>query len=97
MNRSTCSFDPGACESQERDAKNPVTSAAESTQYLRKVAGAHPTNKTLCHCTTKSVRASRHTSHFTLRSGSFPGRRGECTCCVFVNGFAVHHIEQNFF
>jgi len=38
----------------------------------------------VCVCVRRvmSVRASRHASHFTLRSGSFFGRRGECTFFV---------------
>jgi hypothetical protein len=39
MNRLTCSFDPGVCESQERDAKNPVTSAVEARNIYGKWLG----------------------------------------------------------
>jgi len=39
MNRVTCSFDPGACESQVRDAKNPVTSAVEAGYIYGKWLG----------------------------------------------------------
>jgi len=39
MNSLPCSFDPGACESQERDAKNPFTSAVEARSTYRKWLG----------------------------------------------------------
>jgi hypothetical protein len=50
MNPLLCCFDPGAYESQDRDAKN-CHLCCRNTHYLRKVAVAHPAH-------TASVRQS---------------------------------------
>lgn len=93
MNRLLCSFDPGACESQERDAKNRVTSTAEARSIYGKWLGLTQLTKLFA-----SVRRSL-CRHLITRVTSHCDRALSLgrVVCVFVNGFAVHHIEQTFF